>query len=314
MEKEIRFYRNSEINYKRWDLCVEKAVNPYFYAYSWYLDLVAEDWTALIYGDYLAVFPLPQRKKGGVEYLYQPKFTQQLGIFSREKLSSKLIQDFINAIPRQYRLVEINLNKYLSISDKIGQVRYNTNVELDLIPEYETLKKAYSSNLKRNLKKALANNLQLDINIKPEDLVELFKQNRGAQLKVYSDLDYRRLSRLIYTMIYKGMARVWGCYSEGNDLLAACVFVHAFGRTVFLFSGLSEEGKARNAMPFLLDSFIQRYAGAKMVLDFEGSNDPGLKRFYMSFGGSEHKYISLKINRLPFWLRPLFYLKNRFSV
>ncbi len=53
-------------------------------------------------------------------------------------------------------------------------------------------------------------------------------------------------------------------------------------------------------MPFLIDSFIRQNAGKNITLDFEGSNDLNLARFYKSFGSKECAYQQVKINRLPF--------------
>lgn len=71
-------------------------------------------------------------------------------------------------------------------------------------------------------------------------------------------------------------------------------------KIVFLFSGLSDEGKKTGAMAKLLDSVIQEYAQQNITLDFEGSNDPNLARFYQSFGSAKCTYPHIVINRLPF--------------
>ena len=57
-------------------------------------------------------------------------------------------------------------------------------------------------------------------------------------------------------------------------------------RLTFLFSGNSEKGKACQAMTFLLDAVIRSYALHPMLLDFEGSDDENLARYYQGFGSS----------------------------
>jgi hypothetical protein len=49
----------------------------------WHLDRTAVVWDALVWGDYEFVMPLPVRKKWGIQYVYQPLFCQQLGIFPK---------------------------------------------------------------------------------------------------------------------------------------------------------------------------------------------------------------------------------------
>ena len=71
-------------------------------------------------------------------------------------------------------------------------------------------------------------------------------------------------------------------------------------RLTFLFSGNSEAGKSCQAMTFLLDQVIREFAGRMGVLDFEGSDDDNLARFYLGFGSIEKKYPSYTKNFFKF--------------
>ena len=64
----INYKRHKEIDFKKWDNCIESAINRNIYATTWYLDLVCKNWDALILNDYEAVMPLPWNKKWGVKY------------------------------------------------------------------------------------------------------------------------------------------------------------------------------------------------------------------------------------------------------
>jgi hypothetical protein len=74
-------------------------------------------------------------------------------------------------------------------------------------------------------------------------------------------------------------------------------------RLIFLFSGNSKEGKDSGALFFLLDAVIKMYANSGFVLDLEGSQNDGLKRFYEGFGATEENYRHYKCNNLPNILR-----------
>ncbi len=80
----IKYLKHHEVAKDKWDECIDKAFNGIIYAYSWYLDLVSPEWEALIEDDYSIVFPLTQRNKNNINYLFQPVFTQQLGVFSKK--------------------------------------------------------------------------------------------------------------------------------------------------------------------------------------------------------------------------------------
>lgn len=310
---EIEYVINKDINYNKWDKCIKNSVNPYIYAYSWYLDLVAEDWDALIYNDYELVMPLVFNKKFGMHYIHQPIFNQQLGIFGSSMISKEISELFVNSIPSKFKLIELNFNKYNNVSVNIKYQSKNSNIELNLYKTYDEISKSYSSNLKRNLKKAFKNSLKLSLHTSPEMLIDLFRANKGVDLNVYGDRDYKRLSRLLYTLIYKGMGSVESVVSPTNQLLAAAFFIRTNDRDIFLFSGQSDKAKELLAMPFLIDSYIRKKSNSKKILDFEGSNSEGLKRFYKSFGGQEFYYQSISINKFNFIERILFQLYKKYK-
>lgn len=297
----IKYLKHEEINFKLWDNCIENSINGYIYAYSWYLNIVAGEWDALVEDNYVRVFPLPYRKKYGIKYIYQPPFTQQLGLFSTALQGFAKVHEFILAIPKEFKLVEINLNKYYKSRErKEYNLLENTNLEMELTGDYETLFSRYSKNLKRNVKKAKKHGLQLNRHVNPEGIIALFKANKGEELKVYSYDDYVKLGRLMYMLLHKGKAVIYGAMSHENNLLSAALFLRDQQRYIFLFSGLSEEGKEKAAMPFLINEFIDENSQTQMILDFEGSNNANLARFYKSFGASEFKYYGLRYYRFPF--------------
>ena len=72
----IRYIRRKEIDIAKYDACIETAINARIYAYSWYLDIVADNWDILVLNDYEAVMPLPWRSKYFIKYVYPPAWTQ----------------------------------------------------------------------------------------------------------------------------------------------------------------------------------------------------------------------------------------------
>lgn len=302
---QIRFLTHEQIDMDKWNHCVENAVNTLPYACSWYLDTVSPGWNALVAEDYAAVFPLTTRKKYGIHYLFQPAFTQQLGLFSKELLTDEIVNLFLQSIPAKYRLIEIKLNRFNNPDSNLFPVTNNVNLELSLLASHEEIRASYSKNLKRNLKKAEKSRLSVAPQINPVEVIRMFQLNRGRQLKSLTEADYKSLEQLIYKMAKRGYAQVSGVFTERNSLCAAAVFVKTDERLIFLFSGLNDEGRQVAAMPFLIDSVIKKHAGQNIIFDFEGSNDPNLARFYSSFGAHQANYPGIKINKLPFMTRAM---------
>lgn len=293
----IQYLQHSEIDKAQWDATIAECGN--IYAYSWYLDIVHPGWEALVEDDYQSVMPLTGGKKFGVNYLYQPFFVQQLGVFSKSPVTTGLTEAFLKAIPSKYRFAEIRLNEGNVFVESTQGVEYHRNVLLDLNQEYEAIRANYHQNTKRNLAKAESNNLQLVETVIPYHVVALFRDNRGALLDKWGDAEYDVLTHLAKVAQKRNAAFMLGVSEKGvGQLICAAIFMKTNDRITFLFSGLTEEGKQRQAMTYLLDQVIQKYAHQPMTFDFEGSDDDNLARFYLGFGGVETKYPSYGFNRL----------------
>lgn len=299
----IQHLSYEQIDKKKWDEAIARAFNGMVYAYSWYLDIVAPGWEALVSDNYQTVMPLTCRSKFGINYLFPPFFVQQLGVFSSQKLDSTRVKSFIDAIPEKYKLVEITLNSFNRLESSDYIVRENVNYELDLIQPYEQLFVNYNDNLKRNIKKAKKNHLSINRKVSPDEVIDLFRQNKGKQVGNFKPADYKRLKTLMEVASQKGKGHLWGVNTQEGELCAGAFFVDSNNRAIFLFSGLNETGKQQGAMPYLIDQFINSNSEKTITLDFEGSNDPGLAKFYKSFGSRECVYLFVGINRLPFYLR-----------
>ena len=279
------------------------AVNSYPYGYTWYLDNVAETWTGLVYKDYEIVFPLVWNKKYSIHYLYQPLFTQQLGIFSLEELSEKTLKSFLEQIPDRFKFIEINLNFLNQISHPDFEINPRTNYVLDLYPGYEELFKGYSDNTKRNLKRAGKAGLHIKNSIKPEVVVDFFKRNIGENIPEIKERHYHSLHRLIYQAMHFSMGQTYGIYDPEKQLIATGFFLFGKKQLINLLPATNEKGKDSAAGFYLLDYMIRVNAGRKVKLDFEGSMIPSIARFYKGFGAQELNYWQLKRNTLPWYLK-----------
>ena len=293
----IRYLEHNQIDKKKWDDTIEECGN--IYAYSWYLDVVHPQWEALVEDDYVSLMPLTGGKKFGVHYLFQPYFVQQLGVFSKATLNDDKLKCFLDAIPSKYRFCEIRLNESNTLSNDKELFEYHRNVLLDLNQDFKSIREHYHTNTKRNLAKAESNNLQIVDSVIPYHVVALFTDNRGALLNKWGDAEYARLTALTKVAVNKKHAFILGVTEKGvGQLLCAAIFMKTKDRITFLFSGLTEEGKQRQAMTYLLDQVIQKYDNQPITFDFEGSDDDNLARFYLGFGGQEVKYPSYSFNRL----------------
>ena len=297
---EIIHLKHNEIDKLKWDKCIIRSYNGIIYAFSWYLDVISSDWEALIVGDYDIIFPIIPKQKFFINYLYQPLFTQQLGVFSYKKLNSKIIEEFINAIPKKYKFFEINLNTFNNISNNKYKITQKVTHELDLIRPHEKLVQNYSTNTKRNINKAKKNDLKVFRKIPVKEFIAFKQRNSIIPLK---EEDYSVLKNIISISIFYTVGELYGVYNSDNQLCAAAFFIKSHNKVIYLVSASSEEGKQKRAMFLLIDTFIKKNSQKNLTLDFEGSNIESIARFFKGFGAKPCFYQSVKKNKLPFFIK-----------
>jgi hypothetical protein len=297
--KVVKYITHKDINKQAWDNCLNNAANQMIYAYSWYLDVVSPNWDALVLGNYEAVMPLTQRKRFTISYLAQPFFTQQLGVFYANMDYMHTTNDFINAIPNKFKLIEINLNTYNIPSGSSFSIKQNITCHLDLNDDYHKIKSNYAAQINRNIKKSEKFNLAIDHQISSHKIIELFKLNQGKKIRNFKNKTYSLFLKLLDVLNQRKLLYYIGIKNTQGEYIAGAIFIKHFENAIFLFSGSNMEAKESGAMSLLIDSFIKSHANTQLILDFEGSNNKSLARFYLGFGSKEVKYFSLRKNNLP---------------
>ncbi|MGC9352348.1 MAG: hypothetical protein ACP5D9_00840 [Mariniphaga sp.] len=299
----LTYLKHREIDYKKWDRCVNEAPNSRVYATSWYLDRTAVVWDALVWGNYEFVMPLPVKKKMGIGYLYQPLYCQQLGIFPPAPHKTTL--EFFGEVARRFRYSDTQLNAFNQPQKQLEQIHFlpRRNYLLLLNASYDSISSAYSKNTHRNIAKANNNRLNYMEGISLEEFLALKQKTMAAKI---SKTVFQKLKSIIAYSQYKGFGEIVGIYSPGNILCAAVFFLRWKDRIIYLNAVSSQEGKEMRAMFLLVDRFLESCSGKNLTLDFEGSVIPGVARFFEGFGATPETYYRMKVNRLPFpvkWLK-----------
>ncbi len=287
----IAYLTRDELNVVKYDTCISNAINSRVYGYSWFLDIVCDTWDVLVEDDYQSVMPLPKRKKYGIHYIYQPPWIQQLGVFSLQTINEFTVPQFLEKIPKKFKLVDVFLNSKNSMSSR--KIKRRENFILPLDKTYDSLRKQYSKGRKSSCSQAKQFNLEIIESYDHEKIIQLFKQNKGAELnKKYSD--YLILSNLITNALLSNYVKSMGVINKDNELIGGAFFLKDKHRITYLFSAVNDEGREKQAMSFLIDRVIENYAESDYILDFEGSMISKLASFFKSFGAQKEIYFHMK--------------------
>ncbi len=301
----IRYLQHQEIDYDQWNACIFNSMNGQIYGYTWFLDAMAEEWDGLVYDNYLQVMPLPKRKKWKIEYLYQPFFTQQLGIFSPMMLDADQVQAFLEAVPSHFRYINYFLNEGNSYPLAIpkAELLARKNYLLPLFGSHEQIKSNYSKNTKRNIQKAQKTGIRIEEGQNIQEVLSLFRTTIGTRVPNIQEQDYRNLSELMRLTMQHQMGKIYAAYDAQNNLVASVFLLVSHNRLTYLLPASTQTGKEKSVMFLLVDQIIQVHQQTFQILDFEGSMNEGIARFFQGFGATAKPYYHLHWNRLPWYLR-----------
>lgn len=273
-----------EIDKKKWNSCVHFANNGNVCGYLWYLDALTKDWEGLIEENYETVFPLIWKKNWlGRKNIYQPELILEGGIYSENILSATRIKALIEAIPKEYKSIKINISNQAKIPNELGlNIEKLTNRQLILNQPYEGLANGFTDGFNSQLAKAAELKLQPASNLKPETVADFYK----AHSPRYSKENYFAYLRIMYNVLHRGWGFANGIVNETGDLIAANFFIYSHGKIVNFLPVVSKEGKQKGAMELLMSLILQTHANKPVLLDFNGLEDIGL-------GSSEQIYFQV---------------------
>jgi hypothetical protein len=294
----IVFHKNNEIDKEQWDNCIKNTPGAKPYAYSWYLDIMAPGWQALVDDDYDSVFPIPGFSRLGIQYIATPVFLQQLGAFSPDNHVSKAIGEFLDYMPDFFKFIDLCVGQKI---DTAGyKVSEKVNYELDLSKPYETLFNNFTDHCRRNVKTSAKKSPELVKNITPDEIIELFIQNRGRDIKGIKVRDYQRLKNLMNFCIINKKGKIIGVRGSGKKLIYGIFLIEIRGIKTILFVVNSPLSRERRIGYFVVNELIKNYSSTKTILDFAGSSIPSVASFVESFGCEKVPFYRLYRNRL-FW-------------
>ena len=312
----IRYVGPGEIDRPQWDNLLAQAPNGLIYGLSWYLDIVSPGWAALVKeegGRYVAVLPLPVRRKFGVRYLRQPVFAQQLGLFYLSPPTAADWQEIGRLLRQRFRFIShyafntgnadlLGGDHPLGLDSQVTHTYY-----LALRPPYAQLLAGYRPNRRRQLSQGRQQHWQLEPATDLELLLRIFAENTAG--KIYGLLgesyEYPMVRALYAAARRAGMVTLWQARTPGGEVGAMVLLFRFKNQLTYLFNASTAAGKEKKAISVLLDELFRHYAGQDLCFDFEAHDIPGLVQFYSSFGSEPAPFLTVSANRLPWPVRQL---------
>jgi len=294
----IVYHKNNEIDRQQWDNCILNSPGVKPYAYSWYLDIMAPGWEALVDDDYDSVFPVPGFSRFGIKYVATPIFLQQLGAFSPDKSISKAIVEFLDYMPDFYKLIDLCVGQEIDIDGY--KVNEKANYELDLSKSYDKIWEGFSVHCKRNIEIASKKGPDLITDITPDEIIDLFLRNKGHDISGVKVRDYQKLKSLMNFCLKNKKGKIIGVRGARKRLIFGIFIIETHGNKTLLFVVNTPQSREKRMGYYVVNELIKTYSSTRTILDFAGSSIPSVASFMESFGSVNVPYYRIYRNRL-FW-------------
>ena len=296
----IKYLRHIDIDKNKWDDCIVNAINSLIYVHSFYLDnCTNNNWNALVLNDYEAIMPITFRKKYGINYLYQPAFFQQGGIFSIKKIDEDIINIFLTEIVKRFQFAEINLN-YLNrfISKTNLKVSERNNFILPLNNSYTHTSSRFKKEFMKNVAKSKKYLFDYEKSKNSDFFIDQYRKLYSSRFLFVTDKDYNAL-KINCNLLQKQHNLILRTACIKGEIFAAIVLLKDIKRLYNIGGSITEQGRKLRANHFLYNKVIEEFSEQDLILDFEGSDIKGIADFYLSMNPINQKYISIKFNNLP---------------
>lgn len=285
----LQYIPHSDIDFQRYNDCVSNSLEPIVYAESWFLNIVTQkDWGILVYNNYEAVMPIPytrMKRSFWKKSLVQPYFAQQLGLISKVPIAKDIHLEFLKELKNLKPLVyHLNHLQTSELSDL--ELKTRKNYVLDLNKSYEELYYGFSTSKRQGVKKGKQNNLKVS-DIAIDDFISF--QAKHMPLKESAQI-HKKKKQLFEYCLNHDLGEIYSVKNE-EEVVSVAFFTKYRNRFYYSQSAASEMGRKLFATDFILNYIIEKHAKTPTILDFEGSEIPGVGKFMERFGAKNQPYM-----------------------
>ncbi|WP_375559331.1 hypothetical protein ACE193_16540 [Bernardetia sp. OM2101] len=291
----LNHFKHHQIDKKKWDKCISLSKENIIYAFSWYLDCVSPNWEGFILEDenneYIAVMPLPVKKKYRIQFLQVPLFAQQLGVFSTQKLSTLEFKNFLILLQKKFKLVSnypFNTTNYEEFSTEFEEVFINQNDNkleenlkkyknhhLSLQHNYLKIRQNYKRDTKYRINQAQKQNFESIKKTENDDidlLYDFFEESVFLENGI-SNQAKPTLKALFKILKEKDLAELYYIKNKEQEIVSGIFFVKSessytintqessITKWIYLFNSTNKAANPKNkkdeSRRWFLDKFIQ---------------------------------------------------------
>ena len=305
----VQLLSSQQIDPQKWDRFVRSSRQGAVYHEYGTLSALCTSWSALLIsdGDWKAVFPFERKRKYFIRYSFPTMFTQFLGpviALDSQDESTELSRLLAKRFRTMGRSLVANFSPRYEFDRAWGNAGFKVEERvthwLSLDRSFEDIQKAYSENIRRNIKKGKK---RFEIKVNELDVkaaVDLFREEVGASLAI-SETQYAGFIKWIGSLQDEDRATIYSAKTQDGTCAGFAIIVHSGTHRIYSMGALRAEWRNSGLSPLLLSSAIgDAIDDGAAIFDFEGSMVEGIARFFKSFGSEKVIYNTVSLKKFPF--------------
>jgi hypothetical protein len=292
----IVYLKNTEIDREHWDTCLKNSGVGKPYPYSWYLDIMAPGWEALIDDDYDSLFPVPAREILGLKFTTTPVFVQQLGAYSPDKPAISALTEFLDYMPEIFRVTDLSIGQK---TDYPGYwIRERQNYVINLSYTYGTLAGRFTPDCRSIILSGTRKKIMVVSDVTPEEMTGLCIANRKLSGVNAGKADYEKLGKLMKHCLKTKKGRILGVRTYGRKLIYGIFLIHLHGSITVIAEAHTPRSIERNLSYHVINGIIKEHSASMKILDLAGASLKSSTPAGIMFGGMAIPYYRICRNRI----------------
>lgn len=291
-----------ELGAQKWNRLTEENRIAFPYMQYEYISISAEDrWKILTDEERTFFLPLPFHRKLGFSQIYNPPFLQRsLALSTTGEMNISALVPALQYLTNTHNTISLNLD-YDWTRLPSGFKKMNRRNYFHIYGQPVILNHHHQ----RNMRKAKVEHYSLDWQGEPKELMEGYYKHTLSRRKRQKK-KLRKVSHGIvewaHTMKVLRVALVKD--RKGNAVAGVGLLLWK-NRLINLLPFTTQEGWDGRAMYFLLLNLLKENPYEAEIFDFEGSEIPGVARFYKGFGPGKETYHGIHYRNQPWILKML---------
>ena len=294
----MKLVERKDIDENLWNLWCETSVVFSPFSRLSYLDSLAENLLFVLNEDETGGLALPYNHRLGVKTLYTPVFCRWIMWLGEGKPEPSELTAFVC---QHFKQAEIYTQNEIFKGEKVSLI-------------YQTVRKedyALNSQVKRKLKKTEKEDWLISWNEPLDKALNLIESSLKNKFVSLEDSSFPKLNKLAFHMNEAGLLRIISLMNKKGELLGSLLLISDKNSCLYLKGACIESVKLAGGMYYLMNEALKFAFDKDLEFDFGGSRIPGVRKFNLSFGSSDHAYYSFSWDKGPFWYSVLKVIRRK---